>query len=81
MNRRMRNRTYGGVGGRREQSRLLPDVRQAWRVAPWRRCWSGWYPADDLEVPVDGIDGSPLRALGDEEPLAEQQGCRGRPRI
>src|ERR1700746_2826056 len=25
MNRRMRNRTSGGVGGRREQSRLLPD--------------------------------------------------------
>lgn len=25
MNRRIRNRTYGGVGGRREQSRLLPD--------------------------------------------------------
>ncbi len=24
MNRRMRNRTSGGVGGRREQSRLLP---------------------------------------------------------
>ncbi len=24
-NRRIRNRTYGGVGGRREQSRLLPD--------------------------------------------------------
>ena len=26
MNRRMRNRMYGGVGGRREQSRLLPDT-------------------------------------------------------
>ncbi len=25
MNRRIRNRLYGGVGGRREQSRLLPD--------------------------------------------------------
>jgi len=25
MNRRVRNRTHGGVGGRREQSRLLPD--------------------------------------------------------
>ena len=25
MNRRMRNRMYGGVGGRREQSRPLPD--------------------------------------------------------
>jgi hypothetical protein len=25
MNRRMRNRMSGGVGGRREQSRLLPD--------------------------------------------------------
>jgi hypothetical protein len=25
MNRRIRNRTYVGVGGRREQSRLLPD--------------------------------------------------------
>ena len=25
MNRRIRNRTSGGVGGRREQSRLLPD--------------------------------------------------------
>ena len=24
-NRRIRNRSYGGVGGRREQSRLLPD--------------------------------------------------------
>ena len=28
MNRRIRNRTYGGVGGRREQSRLLPDLKQ-----------------------------------------------------
>jgi hypothetical protein len=27
MNRRVRNRTHGGVGGRREQSRLLPDIR------------------------------------------------------
>ncbi len=26
MNRRIRNRTYGGVGGRRAQARLLPDV-------------------------------------------------------
>ena len=25
MNRRIRNRTYGGVGGRRVQTRLLPD--------------------------------------------------------
>ena len=25
MNRRIRNRTYGGVGGRRGQPRLLPD--------------------------------------------------------
>ena len=25
MNRRIRNRTYGGVGGRRAQARLLPD--------------------------------------------------------
>ena len=25
MNRRIRNRTYGGVGGRRTQVRLLPD--------------------------------------------------------
>ena len=28
MNRRIRNRTYGGVGGRREQSRLLPDANR-----------------------------------------------------
>jgi len=28
MNRRMRNRTSGGVGGRREQSRLLPDCAE-----------------------------------------------------
>src|ERR1700746_120271 len=28
MNRRMRNRTSGGVGGRREQTRLLPDLRR-----------------------------------------------------
>ena len=26
MNRRIRNRTYGGVGGRRTQVRLLPDA-------------------------------------------------------
>ncbi len=26
MNRRVRNRTHGGVGGRREQPRLLPDL-------------------------------------------------------
>jgi len=26
MNRRIRNRTYGGVGGRRAQALLLPDV-------------------------------------------------------
>ena len=31
MNRRMRNRTYGGVGGRRGQPLLLPD---AIRVSP-----------------------------------------------
>ena len=31
MNRRIRNRTYGGVGGRRGQPRLLPDVRPAGR--------------------------------------------------
>ena len=29
----VRNRMPGGVGGRRERSRLLPD-RQVWRVAP-----------------------------------------------
>ncbi|MGC1455676.1 MAG: hypothetical protein WA946_10870, partial [Nitrospirota bacterium] len=27
MNRRIRNRTYGGVGGRRGRPRLLPDQR------------------------------------------------------
>jgi len=32
MNRRIRNRTYGGVGGRGLQSPLLPDVRPAGRV-------------------------------------------------
>jgi len=32
MNRRMRNRTYGGVGGRRGQPLLLPDVRPAGRT-------------------------------------------------
>ena len=32
--RRMRNRTYGVVGGRPGQPGPLPDVRQAWRVAP-----------------------------------------------
>src|SRR5665213_904865 len=43
MNRRMPNGTSGGVGGRREQSRLLPDwnvrhlfmERPARRVYPW----------------------------------------------
>ena len=29
MNRRMRNRTYGGVGGRRAQARPLPDRSEA----------------------------------------------------
>lgn len=29
MNRRIRNRTYGGVRGRREQSRLLLDARNS----------------------------------------------------
>ena len=29
MNRRIRNRTYGGVRGRREKSRLLPDPEPA----------------------------------------------------
>ena len=29
MNRRVRNRTHGGVGGRRERSRLLPDYYTA----------------------------------------------------
>ncbi|MDP2883396.1 MAG: FlgD immunoglobulin-like domain containing protein [Ignavibacteria bacterium] len=28
MNRRIRNRTYGGVGGRRGQPRLLPDTER-----------------------------------------------------
>jgi len=31
MNRRIRNRTSGGVGGRREQSRLLPDCDRVGR--------------------------------------------------
>ena len=39
MNRRMRTRMYGGVGGRREYSRLLPDQKQ-WRVGGERE-WSG----------------------------------------
>jgi hypothetical protein len=30
----VRNRMPGGVGGRREQSRLLPDLRQPWRATP-----------------------------------------------
>jgi len=35
-NRRIRNRTFGGVGGRREQSRLLPDsdYRKYWPSKP-----------------------------------------------
>jgi len=53
MNRRIRNRTYGGVGGGGRKAIPLPDVRQAWRVAPLTGAiWSGWYPADDLEVEV-----------------------------
>jgi hypothetical protein len=32
MNRRIRNRTYGGVGGGMPKGSLPPDVRQAWRV-------------------------------------------------
>ncbi len=32
MNRRIRNRTYGGVGGRRAQALLLPDL-VAYRLA------------------------------------------------
>jgi hypothetical protein len=32
-NRRIRNRMYGGEGGRRARALLLPDVRQAWRAA------------------------------------------------
>ena len=33
MNRRVRTRTHGGVGGREGQLSLPPDVRQAWRAA------------------------------------------------
>ncbi len=32
MNRRIRNRTYGGVGGRRAQARLLPDAASDWHT-------------------------------------------------
>ena len=38
MNRRIRNRTSGGVGGRREQSRLLPDPARFTRLAMACRC-------------------------------------------
>jgi hypothetical protein len=36
LNRRIRNRTYGGVRGRGRKLPLLLDVRQAWREATWR---------------------------------------------
>ena len=39
MNRRMRNRTSGGVGGRRGQPRLLPDL-----VADLFDCWRLYWP-------------------------------------
>src|ERR1700691_1606955 len=35
MNRRMRNRTSGGVGGRRGKPRLLPDPKSQPRPARW----------------------------------------------
>jgi len=53
MNRRIRNRTYGGVGGGAPQGPLLPDVRQAWRVCAFgHELIGGGQPISDLEVEV-----------------------------
>ena len=41
MNRRIRNRTYGGVGGRRAQARLLPDRGSPVGSDRPPRAWSG----------------------------------------
>jgi hypothetical protein len=59
MNRRVRNRTHGGVGGRELQNSLLPDVRPAGRT--------------HLEVTCLLV-GSPLQARQGEL-LAGRQGC------
>jgi len=52
-NRRIRNRMCGGEGGRRARALLLPDVRQAWRVALLIALFQSlWWWLDDLEVRV-----------------------------
>ena len=40
---------WGRIIANVEQSLM---VRQAWCVVPQGTVWSGWYPADDLEVKV-----------------------------
>ena len=53
MNRRIRNRMYGGVGGRRARALLLPDGAPGMACSVHSSLFQLlWWQLDDLEVKV-----------------------------